>query len=82
MTPAVCTVSGTTVTLVAIGTCSIAADRPGNATYAAAPTVVQSFSVTGAVAEDGDVPLPPWALGLLGAALLGGISRKRGKARV
>jgi MYXO-CTERM domain-containing protein len=80
-TPAVCTVSGNSVTLVAIGTCSIAADQPGNAAYAAAPTVVQSFAVTGAVVEDGDVPLPPWALGLLGAALLGAMSRRHGRTR-
>ncbi|MEW6120411.1 MAG: DNRLRE domain-containing protein [Pseudomonadota bacterium] len=81
-TPGVCTVSGTTVTLVASGTCSIAADQPGNATYAAAATVVQSFAVTGAVAEDGDVPLPPWALGLLGAALLGAIRQRARRAAV
>ena len=44
-TPAVCTVSGTTVTLVATGTCSITASQAGNATYAAAASVVQSFTV-------------------------------------
>jgi ABC-type Fe3+-hydroxamate transport system substrate-binding protein len=45
-TPRVCTVSGTTVTLAAVGTCSIEAAQAGNADYAAAPTVSQSFQVT------------------------------------
>jgi hypothetical protein len=45
-TPAVCTVSGTTVTLVATGTCTIRATQTGNANYAAATPVTQSFQVT------------------------------------
>jgi hypothetical protein len=45
-TPAVCTVSGTTVTLASVGTCTIQATQAGNATYAAATPVNQSFSVT------------------------------------
>jgi hypothetical protein len=44
-TPPVCTVSGTTVTLVAVGTCTITATQPGNADYAAATPVNQSFLV-------------------------------------
>ena len=44
-TPSVCTISINTVTIVAAGTCSIAASQPGNATYAAATTVTQSFTV-------------------------------------
>jgi uncharacterized repeat protein (TIGR01451 family) len=44
-TPAVCTVSGSTVTVVAAGTCWIAASQPGSAAYAAATTVGQSFQV-------------------------------------
>jgi hypothetical protein len=44
-TPAVCTVSGTTLALVAVGTCSISADQAGDATYAAAPTVTRSITV-------------------------------------
>ena len=40
-----CTVAGTTVTITGAGTCSIVASQGGNATYAAAPTVVQSFTV-------------------------------------
>lgn len=79
-TPAVCTVSGTTVTLVASGICSIVADQPGNAIYAAAVAVVQGFAVTGAVAEEGNVPLPPWALALLGAGLLGAMRQRARRA--
>ncbi|MGA2076792.1 MAG: choice-of-anchor tandem repeat GloVer-containing protein [Terriglobia bacterium] len=46
VTPSVCTVSGVTVTLVAVGTCAIQAMQPGNADYAAATPVVQRFEVT------------------------------------
>jgi probable HAF family extracellular repeat protein len=42
----VCTVSGNTVTLRRAGTCRIRATQPGDATYAAAPAVAISFSVT------------------------------------
>ncbi len=45
-TPAVCTVSGATVTLVAVGTCTIRATQAGNANYAAATPVNRSFQVT------------------------------------
>jgi putative cell wall-binding protein len=45
-TTAVCTVSGSTVTLLAAGTCTIAADQPGNSVYAAAATVTRSLTVT------------------------------------
>jgi hypothetical protein len=42
----VCTVSGTTVTLLRTGTCRIRATQPGDATYAAAPTVTITFTVS------------------------------------
>lgn len=45
ITAAVCTVSSATVTLVAPGTCTIQATQAGNATYAAAIAVNQSFQV-------------------------------------
>ncbi|NDJ14513.1 MAG: hypothetical protein EBY17_25510, partial [Acidobacteriia bacterium] len=45
-TQSVCTVSGTTVTLVSAGSCSITASQAGNGNYAAAPPVTQSFNVT------------------------------------
>ena len=41
----VCTVSGVTVTLVAVGTCSITASQPGNSTYATATPVTQTFAI-------------------------------------
>jgi hypothetical protein len=46
ITPAVCTVSGATVTLVAVGTCTIRAVQPGNNNWAAATPVNRSFPVT------------------------------------
>ena len=45
-TPAVCTMSGTTVTLVSVGTCTIQATQAGNTNWAAATPVNQSFQVT------------------------------------
>ena len=45
-TTSVCTVSGSQVTLVAGGTCTIQATQAGNATYSAATPVSQSFQVT------------------------------------
>jgi hypothetical protein len=44
-TPGVCTVSGTTVTIVVPGTCTIRASQGGNADWNAAPDVTQSFTV-------------------------------------
>jgi sugar lactone lactonase YvrE len=44
-TPAVCTMSGATVTLAALGTCTIQATQAGNSNWAAAPPVNQSFQV-------------------------------------
>jgi hypothetical protein len=51
-TGSVCTVSGTTLTLVAAGTCSLTANQAGNTTFAAAPPVTRSFSVTGGAPAD------------------------------
>jgi hypothetical protein len=45
-TSTACGVSGTTVTVIAVGVCAIAADQAGGATYSAAPTVTRSFNVT------------------------------------
>jgi hypothetical protein len=41
----VCTVSGSAVTTIAVGTCSITASQAGNTLYAPAPPVTQSFKV-------------------------------------
>ncbi len=46
LTPSVCTVSGSTASLIAAGTCSIQAAQAGNGVYTAAPTVKQSFAVS------------------------------------
>ena len=45
--PGVCTVSGTTVTYAAIGTCVIDANQAGNRHYAAAPQVQRTITVSG-----------------------------------
>ena len=42
----ICTVSGSTATMIAAGTCTIQATQPGNSTYSPAPPVSQSFSVS------------------------------------
>jgi hypothetical protein len=41
----VCTVSGSTVTFVGVGTCTIDADQAGDANYLTAPQVQQTFSI-------------------------------------
>jgi hypothetical protein len=46
-TPAACSVSGNSVTIVAIGACTIRASQPGNASFAAAAPVDQSFVISG-----------------------------------
>ena len=50
-TTSICTVSGATVTGVAAGTCIIAADQAGNASYSAAPQILQTVSVTGLISQ-------------------------------
>ncbi len=45
LTPSICTISGSTVTAIAAGTCTIAANQAGNSSYGAAPQVTQSFSI-------------------------------------
>jgi hypothetical protein len=44
-TTSICTVSGTTATFIASGTCTIDANQAGNSTYVAATMVPQSFTV-------------------------------------
>jgi len=44
--PAVCTVSGATVTVVAAGLCTVEASQPGNTVFASAALVQQSFIVS------------------------------------
>jgi hypothetical protein len=45
LTPAVCAVSGSTVTFAGVGTCTVAADQAGSASYLAAPQVTQTMKV-------------------------------------
>ena len=45
---AVCTVTASTVTLVGVGTCTVRATQPGNATIAPAPDIDRSFLVASA----------------------------------
>jgi len=45
LTSPVCSVSGSTVTIVTAGLCTIQASQSGDAIYAAAPSVSQSFTV-------------------------------------
>jgi hypothetical protein len=47
LSTAVCTVSGSTVTGLALGTCTIVGNQPGNSSTSPAPQVTQSFSITG-----------------------------------
>ena len=44
-TPVVCTVTGSTVTIVSAGACTIVASQPGNATFAPAATVSRTLTV-------------------------------------
>jgi lysophospholipase L1-like esterase len=69
-TATTCTVSGTTVTLVAAGTCTIRASQTGNANYSAAADVDQSFTVTQASqAITGFAPASPVVFGTAPATL-------------
>ena len=47
-TPSVCTVMGSTLTLVAPGTCTVTANQAGNTGYAAAAAISRTFTVAAA----------------------------------
>jgi len=49
-TPSICAVNGNTVTGLAAGTCTIAANQSGNSSYYAAPQVTRSFTVVASTA--------------------------------
>ena len=55
-TASVCTVSGTVVTALQLGTCTIAADQAGNSFWLAATTVTRSVTVNTAGAGGGTQP--------------------------
>lgn len=63
-TPTICTDSGSTVTLVAAGRCSIKASQAGNTFYAAATPVTQGFQVT---KLSQTISFPPLASQTIGA---------------
>jgi hypothetical protein len=44
-TPSTCSASGANVTMLAVGTCTVVANQPGNATYAAAPGITRNIAV-------------------------------------
>src|SRR5206468_7583890 len=63
LTPAVCAVSGTTATMIAIGSCTIRASQAGDASYAPAPNVDRSFSVVSAAQTINFLPISSIGLG-------------------
>jgi hypothetical protein len=44
--PAICTVSGSTITMLALGTCALTADEAGNVSYNDAPTVTLNVPIS------------------------------------
>jgi hypothetical protein len=65
-TPSICAVSGTTVTAVAAGTCTVAADQAGNASYTAATRVNQGISIGKAGQTIGAISFSPATLAIGG----------------
>lgn len=81
LTTASCSITGSTVTLVALGTCTLQASQAGGVNYLTASPVTLSFAIAsssggGETGGDGDVPLPLWALLLLGAGLFDALRRQ------
>ncbi|MFO1201436.1 MAG: Ig-like domain-containing protein [Tabrizicola sp.] len=58
-TPAICSVSGATATILAAGTCTIAADQAGDTNYTAAPQVARSFTIAQASQTVSFTSTPP-----------------------
>lgn len=80
LTPDICAISGSSLTAVSTGLCTVSATQSGNASFRPANSVTQSVQIGGSQgggSEDGDVPLPGWALAALGVALAGSVIRKR-----
>lgn len=67
MSPAVCTVAGASVTMLASGTCTVAANQAGDANYNPAPTVTRSFTIGSGVPG---APIATAAVPFSGAVLL------------
>jgi RHS repeat-associated protein len=80
-TTAVCTVAGTTVTLVSAGTCTLAANQAGNTNYNAATQITQSFTVSAAAKTNQTITFNAIASTALGTPLtLTGITATSGLA--
>ena len=82
LTPEICTVSGTTVTPRKAGTCTVAANQPGDQEYTAAEQVTRDIALTGAFPVATPVPtLEVAGLGLLGvlSAGMGALALRRRK---
>ena len=58
LTQDVCTVSGFNVSMLTVGTCTLAASQAGNATYAAATDVVHSFTIIAVQETTTTTPAP------------------------
>ena len=58
LTPGVCTVSGTDITPVAAGTCTIQATQSGNSSYSAATPVSQTFPISALSPQTITAPSP------------------------
>ena len=56
-TNSVCTVSGSTVSFVGAGMCTLDANQAGNSDYTPAPTATQSFTVVAQAAATGNIAL-------------------------
>ena len=67
-TTGVCTVSGSTVTGVAVGTCTVVANQAGNANYSSAAQLAQDISVGQGSQSIGTISLTPTSLGIGGSA--------------
>ncbi|GFO67713.1 hypothetical protein GMLC_12920 [Geomonas limicola] len=69
-TPDVCQVSGSTLTALASGNCSVAADQVGDANFNPAPQVTQSFTVAKASQNIGTIGFAPASLAVNGTSQL------------
>jgi hypothetical protein len=70
LTSAVCSVSGSQVTLLRMGSCTMEADQSGSSTYAAAAAVTQSFTVMPNLITNGgfETSLSPWTFTVAASA--------------
>ncbi|MCQ9377948.1 hypothetical protein [Methyloversatilis sp. XJ19-49] len=79
LTPDICAISGSSLTAVSTGLCTVSATQSGNASFRPANSVTQSLQIGGSQGEDGDVPLPGWALAALGMALARAAMQRRSR---